>query len=168
MLARVHLVLGLLVALPLLAWTSSGLLYSLPNQVQGARYGHIDFAQVRVGPREAALLAGKPLSALTLQFRDGHTEWDAIAGLDELRIDAGTGAVEAVRVDGRTAFFREAHFWWFTGGAQRWLVPLFALLACASSLSGLLLAAFVIALRSHLRRPDTWRLTERSDDWLPP
>ncbi len=148
MLARVHLVLGLLVAVPVFLWAASGLLYSLPGQVEGSTYGRVDPTSVRVGAAEALMLAGKPVSALTLQNRNGRTEWDAVAGLEELRIDAASGAVEQVRADARTRFFRQAHFWWFLGPAGRVAIPILALLACASSVSGLLLA--VRALR---RRP---------------
>lgn len=140
MLARVHLVLGLLVAVPTFFWAASGLLYSLPGQVQGSSFGHVDPGAVRIEAIEALKLVGKPVSALTLQNRDGRTEWDAIAGLDELHIDAHSGAVEEVRTGARTRFFRQAHFWWFLGGVQRLAVPFFALLACASSVTGLLLA----------------------------
>lgn len=140
MLARVHLVLGLLVAVPTFFWAASGLLYSLPGQVEGSTYARIDPAQVRVPAAEALRLAGRPVSALTLQNRNGREEWSAVAGMEEVRVDARTGAVEKAQAGARTAFFRQAHFWWFLGGAQRIAIPLFALLSCASSLTGLWLA----------------------------
>ena len=140
MLARVHLVLGLLVAVPTFFWAASGLLYSLPGQIEGSRYARIDPSQVRVPAAEALRLAGKPVSALTLQNRNGRNEWSAVAGTDEVRVDAITGEVEKAPADARTAFFRQAHFWWFLGGAQRLAIPIFALLCCASSLTGLWLA----------------------------
>lgn len=71
MLARVHLGLGLLVAVPTFFWAASGLLYSLPGQVQGSTFGHVDPATVRVvGERRAARVAlGAKAVALTRAIR---------------------------------------------------------------------------------------------------
>ena len=150
LLLRVHLVLGLLVSLPLLGWAASGLFYALPGQVAGgATYAPIDAARVRVGPAQALAaanaLAGRalPITALTLEEKDGALAWEAIGGLgmDSVTVDAVTGAARLTAPpDARTRFFRQAHFWWFAGRAQTALLALFAALSCASVVSGLWLA----------------------------
>ena len=45
-----HLILGALVAIPLLAWALSGFLYALPNTVEGGTVEKIDTARVQVTP----------------------------------------------------------------------------------------------------------------------
>jgi hypothetical protein len=54
---RMHTWLGLIVAIPLLAWTSSGLLYAWPNAVDGGKIESIAPGLVRVSPAEALLRA---------------------------------------------------------------------------------------------------------------
>src|SRR5438067_1922064 len=76
---RAHVWLSLIVAIPVLAWTSSGLLYSWPNAVEGGKIENIDAISIQVSPSEALLkanaFAGKklPTTALTLLMRDGTT-----------------------------------------------------------------------------------------------
>jgi hypothetical protein len=50
---RLHTWLGLIVAIPVLAWTSSGLLYAWPNAVDGGKVEIIDATRVRILPSEA-------------------------------------------------------------------------------------------------------------------
>jgi uncharacterized iron-regulated membrane protein len=50
---RLHIWLGLIAAVPLLAWASSGLLYAWPNAVEGGKVQSIDVARVRLSPPEA-------------------------------------------------------------------------------------------------------------------
>lgn len=145
MLARIHLILGILTAVPIFFWASSGLLYALPEQVEGSSFGVIDPTAVRISASEALARAGGPLTALTLQNRNGRPEWSAIRGLTEVRIDAQSGSVERAWPSAKTTFFRQAHFWWFLGGAQNIAIASFALLACASSLTGLLLAVRTVS-----------------------
>src|SRR5687767_1209529 len=98
---RMHTWLGLIVAIPLLAWTSSGLLYAWPNAVEGGKVESIALAGVRVTPAEAMQsandFAGRelPTTALTLMMRDGRPVYQAIGGMgmDSLLIDAETGNV---------------------------------------------------------------------------
>src|SRR2546429_8940889 len=50
---KVHIWLGLIVAIPVLAWASSGLLYTWPNAVEGGKIESIDATRVRILPSEA-------------------------------------------------------------------------------------------------------------------
>ena len=145
---KLHTWLGLIVAIPVLAWASSGLLYAWPNTVEGGRVESIDATRVRVSPSEALTKASEfagrklPTTALTLLMREGRPVYQAIGGMgaDSLLIDAETGSVIKTPPPGAlTRYFREAHFYFFAG---TWQVPLLvavAALACISALSGLYL-----------------------------
>jgi uncharacterized iron-regulated membrane protein len=145
---RTHTWLGLIVAVPLLAWTSSGLLYAWPNAVEGGKVESIAAGSVRVTPGEALQLANDfagrklPTTALTLLMRDGRPVYQAIGGMgaDSLLIDADTGQVVKAPPPGvLTRYFRQAHFYFFAG---RWQVPLLiaaSALAFLSALSGMYL-----------------------------
>ena len=157
MLVRIHLALGLAVSAPLFFWSLSGLLYALPGQVDGGgAYAAIDPSRLKVGPgealRRASEFAGRPLpvTALTLQQRDGAVAWEAIGGMgmDSVTVDAETGAARLTPAPRPlTRFFRQAHFFWFADRLQVPLLVLCAALACGSVLSGLLLAARRLAAR---------------------
>jgi uncharacterized iron-regulated membrane protein len=145
---RLHIWLGLIVAIPVLAWASSGLLYAWPNAVEGGKIESIDATRVRVAPSEAMTkanqFAGKklPTTALTLLMRGGRPVYQAVGGMgaDSLLIDAETGTVIKTPPPGAlTRYFRQAHFYFFAGSWQVTLLILFAALACASALSGLYL-----------------------------
>jgi uncharacterized iron-regulated membrane protein len=145
---RAHLWLGIIVAVPVLAWASSGLLYAWPNAVEGGEVQRIDAARVRVSAPEAMKRADEfagrelPLTALTLVMRDGRPVYQAIGGMgaDSLLIDAETGSVVQTPPPGAlTRYFRQAHFYFFAGGWQVYLLILMAALACASALSGIYL-----------------------------
>jgi uncharacterized iron-regulated membrane protein len=145
---RAHVWLGVAVALPVLAWSSSGLLYALPGAVEGGQVAAIDAARVRFTPadamRRADEFAGRklPTTALTLLMRDGHPVYQSIGGMgaDSLLIDAETGEVVKTPPPGlKTRYFSQAHFLFFAGA---WQVPLLVLLsglACLSALSGIYL-----------------------------
>jgi uncharacterized iron-regulated membrane protein len=145
---RTHTWLGLIVAVPLLAWTSSGLLYAWPNAVEGGKIESIAATRVRVTPAEALQraddFAGRklPTTALTLLMRNGRPVYQAIGGMgaDSLLIDAETGQVMKTPPPSlMTRYFRQAHFYFFAG---RWQVPLLigaSALACLSALSGMYL-----------------------------
>lgn len=145
---KLHTWLGLIVAIPVLAWASSGLLYAWPNTVEGGKVETIDATRVHVTPSDALAraseFAGKklPTTALTLLMRDGRPVYQAIGGMgaDSLLIDADNGTVIKTPPPGAlTRYFREAHFYFFAG---TWQVPLLitmAALASASALSGLYL-----------------------------
>ena len=137
---RAHIWLALVVAIPVLAWTSSGLLYAWPRAVEGGKVEAIDATQIRVSPSDALLKANDfarrklPTTALTLLMRDGRPVYQAIGGMgaDSLLIDAETGAVIVTPPPGAlTRYFRQAHFYFFAGA---WQVPL---LICVSALAGL-------------------------------
>ena len=145
---KVHIWLGLIVAIPVLAWASSGLLYAWPNAVEGGKIESIDATRVRVLPSEALAkasgYAGRklPTTALTLLMHEGRPVYQAIGGMgaDSLMIDAETGTVIKTPPPGiLTGYFRQAHFYFFAGS---WQVPMligFAALASLSAMSGLYL-----------------------------
>jgi uncharacterized iron-regulated membrane protein len=145
---RTHLWLGLIVAIPVFAWASSGLLYAWPSAVEGGRVENIDATRVRLLPSEALAkandFAGRklPTTAITLLMRDGRPVYQAIGGMgaDSLLIDAETGTVIKTPPPGAlTRYFRQAHFYFFAG---TWQVPLLvgvSALAGISALSGLYL-----------------------------
>jgi uncharacterized iron-regulated membrane protein len=145
---RLHTWLGLIVAVPVLAWASSGLLYAWPAAVEGGKIESIDAARVHVSPSEALAkaneFAGKklPVTALTLLMRDGRPVYQAVGGMgaDSLLIDADTGNVVRTPPPGiLTRYFRQAHFYFFAGSWQVTLLIAFAALACLSAASGLYL-----------------------------
>src|SRR5438128_8648884 len=84
---KLHIWLGLIVAIPVLAWASSGLLYAWPNAVEGGKIESIDATRVRVLPSEALAkasdFAGRklPTTALTLLMREGRPVYQAIGGM---------------------------------------------------------------------------------------
>jgi uncharacterized iron-regulated membrane protein len=146
---RAHIWLAFVVALPVLAWTSSGLLYAWPNAVEGGKVERIDTTRIRVSMSEALSKANEfagrnlPTTALTLLMRDGRPVYQAIGGMgaDSLLIDAETGAVVLTPPPGAlTRYFRQAHFYFFAGS---WQVPLLigvSALAGLSAMSGLYLS----------------------------
>ena len=145
---KLHLWLGLLVSLPVLAWASSGLLYALPNIVEGGTVEKIAVERVKIAPADAIQrahqFAGKtlPTTALTLLMREGRPVYQAIGGMgaDSLLIDAETGAVIITPPPGLlTRYFRQAHFYFFADGWQVTLLVIFSALACLSALSGIYL-----------------------------
>jgi hypothetical protein len=146
---RAHIWLAFVVAVPVLAWTTSGLLYAWPNAVEGGKVERIDATRIHVSPSEALSRANEfagrelPTTALTLLMRDGRTVYQAIGGMgaDSLLIDAETGAVIVTPPPGAlTRYFRQAHFYFFAGS---WQVPLLiglSALAGLSAMSGLYLS----------------------------
>src|SRR5437016_7034713 len=143
---KLHTWLGLIVAIPVLAWASSGLLYAWPNAVEGGRIESIDATRIKISPSDAMAraneFAGKklPTTALTLLMREGRPAYQAIGGMgaDSLLIDAENGAVIETPPPGTlTRYFRQAHFYFFAGQWQVPLLILFAALAFASALVGL-------------------------------
>ena len=145
---KLHIWLGLIIAIPVLAWTSSGLLYAWPKAVEGGKIESIDATRVRVLPSEALAkaseFAGKklPTTALTLLMREGRPVYQAIGGMgaESLLIDAENGNVIKTPTPGvLTRYFRQAHFYFFAGP---WQVPMLVIvsgLAFLSAASGLYL-----------------------------
>ena len=145
---QLHLWLGLVVSIPVLAWALSGLLYALPNMVEGGSVEKIDFSSVKVNPADAMAkaneLAGKtlPTTALTLLMRDGKPQYQSVGGMgaDSIFIDAETGAASMSPPPSlKTQFFREAHFYYFTGSWQVTFLIIFSALAALSTLTGIYL-----------------------------
>lgn len=146
---RVHIWLALVVAIPVLAWTSSGLLYAWPNAVEGGKIETIDATRVRILPSEALSRASEfaerklPTTALTLLMREGRPVYQAVGGLgaDSLLIDAETGTViKTPPPRALTRYFRQAHFYFFAGSWQVPLLLAMSALACLSAMSGLYLS----------------------------
>jgi uncharacterized iron-regulated membrane protein len=145
---QLHLWLGLLVSVPVLAWALSGFLYALPNTIEGNKIDVIDQSRVKIAPLEAINkaheLAGKtlPTTALTLLMRDGKPYYQAVGGMgmDSILVDAETGEV-LITPEPKlaTRFFRQAHFYYFAGSWQTPLLIVFSLLACLSALTGIYL-----------------------------
>jgi uncharacterized iron-regulated membrane protein len=145
---RTHIWLGLVVAIPVLAWTSSGLLYAWPNAVEGGTIESIEPERLQVTPalalQRANDFAGRtlPTTALTLLMRKGRPVYQAVGGMgaDSLLIDAETGQVIKTPPPGTlTRYFRQAHFYFFAGS---WQVPLLVAvsgLAFLSACSGMYL-----------------------------
>jgi uncharacterized iron-regulated membrane protein len=145
---RVHIWLGLIVAIPVFAWASSGLFYAWPNAVEGGKIENIDATRLRISPSEALTKANEfagrklPTTALTLLMRDGRPVYQAIGGMgaDSLLIDAENGTVIKTPPPGAlTRYFRQAHFYFFAGSWQVWFLVALSALACISALSGLYL-----------------------------
>lgn len=145
---QLHLFLGLLVSVPVLAWSLSGFLYALPNTVEGGTVEKIDPVRVKVTPGEAMVmantLAGKqlPTTALTLLMKDGRPQYQAIGGLgaESIFVDAETGEASFAKPPGwKTRFFREAHFYYFAGSWQVALLLIFSGLAVLSAATGIYL-----------------------------
>ncbi|HLA95869.1 MAG TPA: PepSY domain-containing protein [Pyrinomonadaceae bacterium] len=145
---QAHLILGIFVSVPVLAWALSGLLYALPNMVEGGTVEKIDTARVKVSPADAMTkaneLSGKPLptTALTLLMKDGRPQYQSIGGLgaDSIFIDAESGEASFSKPPTwKTRFFREAHFYFFAGSWQVTLLILFSALTALSALTGIYL-----------------------------
>lgn len=145
---QLHLILGIFVSIPVLAWALSGFLYALPNTVEGGAVETIDIARVRTSPGEAMAeanaLAGKtlPATALTLLMKDGRPQYQSVGGLgaESIFIDAETGIASFSEPPSwKTSFFRQAHFYFFAGSWQVALLLLFSGLAAMSALTGIYL-----------------------------
>ena len=143
-----HLVLGLVVSIPVLAWALSGFLYALPNTVEGGTVEKIVVTRVNVSPTDAMMKANElagttlPTTALTLFMRDGQPQYQSIGGLgaDSIFINAETGeATLSKPPTWKTRFFREAHFYFFAGSWQVTLLLIFSMLATLSALTGIYL-----------------------------
>lgn len=145
---QLHLWLGLVVSIPVLAWALSGFLYALPNTVEGGKIDVIDKSRVKIAPKDALerahAFAGKtlPTTALTLLMRDGAPVYQAVGGMgfDSILVNAETGEViQTPPPNFYTRFFRQAHFYYFAGAWQTTLLVIFSLLASLSALTGIYL-----------------------------
>ncbi|MDM7924116.1 MAG: PepSY domain-containing protein [Pyrinomonadaceae bacterium] len=145
---QIHIVLGAIVSIPLLAFAVSGFLYALPNTVEGGTVERIDAARVAISPadamRRANELAGRelPTTALTLLMKDGRPQYQSIGGLgaESIFIDAETGTASHSKPPTlKTRFFREAHFYFFAGSWQVTLLLVMSALAAVSAATGIYL-----------------------------
>jgi uncharacterized iron-regulated membrane protein len=158
---KLHIVLGIFVSIPVLLWALSGLMYAWPNMVEGGAVEKIDAARVIVSPADAIgkadELAGKqlPTTALTLLMKDGKPQYQSIGGLgaDSIFIDAETGEAKmSAPPTWATAFFRQAHFYFFAGGWQVTLLVMFSVLSALSALTGIYLNIAYWSGRASPRR----------------
>lgn len=158
---QIHLLLGVLVSIPVLAWALSGFLYAVPNMVEGGAVEKIDAARVTVSPADAMTraneLAGKtlPTTALTLLMKDGRPQYQSVGGLgaDSIFIDAETGEAKmSAPPTWKTSFFRQAHFYFFAGSWQVTLLVIFSLLTALSALTGIYLNIVYWSRRISPRR----------------
>jgi uncharacterized iron-regulated membrane protein len=145
---QAHLILGIFVSIPVLAWAISGFLYALPNTVEGGTVEKIDASRVKIVPADAIKnandLAGKalPVTALTLLMKDGRPQYQLVGGLgaDSIFIDAENGmATFSQPPTFKTRFFREAHFYFFAGSRQVDMLLLFSALSALSAATGIYL-----------------------------
>lgn len=145
---QLHLILGVLVSIPVLAWALSGFLYALPNTVEGGAVEKIDASRVTVAPAEAIARANEltgralPTTALTLMMKNGRPQYQSIGGLgaDSIFVDAETGVASfSPPPTWKTRLFREAHFYFFAGSWQVPLLLIFSGLAALSALTGIYL-----------------------------
>ena len=164
---QLHLILGIIVSIPVLAWALSGFLYALPNMVEGGAVEKIDGLRVKIMPTEAMLktneLAGKqlPTTALTLLMKEGRPQYQSIGGLgaDSIFIDAETGEAKMSAPPSlKTRFFREAHFYYFTGTWQVTFLVLFSALAALSAITGVYLN--IVYWAGKMRRKQVLAATE--------
>ena len=163
LLYRMHIWLGLIVAIPVLAWATSGLLYAWPNAVEGGKIENIEPTLIKIAPDEALRRANQfagrelPTTALTLLMREGRPVYQAVGGLgaDSLLIDAETGVVIKTPPPGvLTRYVRQAHFYFFAGSFQTPLLVGLSALAALSALSGIYLNVswWRTRLRKRIRR----------------
>ena len=163
LLYRMHIWLGLIVAIPVLAWATSGLLYAWPNAVEGGKIENIEPTLIKIAPDEALRRANQfagrelPTTALTLLMREGRPVYQAVGGLgaDSLLVDAETGVVIKTPPPGvLTRYFRQAHFYFFAGSFQTPLLVGLSALAALSALSGIYLNVswWRTRLRKRIRR----------------
>lgn len=168
---RAHVWLGIIVSVPVLAWATSGLIYSLPNRVEGGKVETIRAESVKITPAEAMERANRfagrqlPTTALTLLVREGRPVYQSIGGMgaDSLLIDAETGAVITTPPPNVwTRYFRQAHFYYFAGSWQVTLLILMSLLASLSAVSGIYLNWRYWRGRTRNRRVNTMRQTDHA------
>lgn len=145
---QAHLLLGVVVSIPVLAWALSGFLYALPNTIEGGTVEKIDATRVTVSPVDALAKANElaektlPTTALTLLMKDGRPQYQSVGGLgaDSIFIDAETGVARMSEpTTAKTRFFREAHFYFFAGTWQVSLLLVFSALAALSAATGVYL-----------------------------
>ncbi len=149
MFRKLHLFLGLLVGLPLLAWSASGFYLALPpGAVSGEPYQGIEAAKVVLSPAEALEIARKSLgdeakvTALTLEQRGGKARYSVFSSQGSLLVDASSGETSKPPPTSRlNRMVRHAHFYNFAGAWSTTLLLVFSALALLSTLSGLWLAA---------------------------
>ena len=144
-LRKVHLWLGLVVALPVLAWSVSGFFLAVPpGAVQGEPYSVIEPQQVLLSPIGAMEAVekhlGKPpeLTSITLEQRGKRAVYSVFGKNGAFRVDAESGEVSKPPPPSRaTVWIRNAHFFNFAGAARTAVLLGFSLLSACLALSGI-------------------------------
>jgi uncharacterized iron-regulated membrane protein len=147
---RLHLGLGLIVSLPVLAWSLSGFLLAIPpGVVEGEPYRVIVPELAALTP--AAVMEavdnhlGKPaeLTSMSLEQRGDRARYSVFGKNGAFLVDAQTGLVSNPPPPSRkTKWVRQAHFFNFAGSWNTALLLFFSLVSALSTLSGLCLLVF--------------------------
>ena len=147
-LRKLHLWLGLLVGIPVLAWSISGFFLAIPpGAVEGEPYVVIEPRRVVLTPAGAIWAVEKhlgkspELTAISLEQRGENAAYSVFGKNGAFLVNATTGEVSKPPApSGKTNWVRNAHFFNFAGRHKTTLLLLFSFLSACSTLSGLWLA----------------------------
>ncbi len=147
-LRKLHLWLGVLIGIPLLAWCVSGFFLAIPpGAVQGEPYSVIEPRRVVLTPAGAISAVekhlGKPpeLTSIGLEQRGERAQYAVFGKNGSYLVNAETGEVSKPPAPSKTtSWIRNAHFFNFAGGWKTSLLLVCSFLAGCSVLSGLWLA----------------------------
>lgn len=147
-LRKIHLWLGFLVGLPVLAWSISGFFLAIPpGAVQGEPYSVIEPRRVVLTPAGATEAVerhlGKPpeLTAISLEQRGDKAVYSVFGKNGAFLVNAETGEISKPPPPSQTTtWIRHAHFFNFAGAYKTILLLVLSFLSACSTLSGLLLA----------------------------
>ncbi|HIB69084.1 MAG TPA: PepSY domain-containing protein [Phycisphaerales bacterium] len=145
---RFHFFLGILTALPILAWGVSGFFLSLPPSVsKGVPYSVIESHRISITPsgviEAVELHLGEPpeLTSMSLEQRGDKAVYSAFGKKGAFLVDAVSGKVSKPPPPSRlTRWIRNAHFFNFAGSSRTTLLMLFSFLTVCLVVSGVALA----------------------------
>lgn len=152
---RLHILLGIVVSVPVLAWSLSGFFLALPpGSVSGEAYRVIETERIKVSPAMAAAIVttkvgGKStITSLGLEQRGEFLRYSVFAGGQSYWVNAESGELsQPPPPSPRTRWVRHAHFFNFAGSHRTLILVGFSLLAALSVASGLLLVATEVRKR---------------------
>lgn len=144
---RLHILLGVVVSLPILAWSVSGFFLALPpGTVSGEPYRVIETSRILISPAQAADIVTRAvggestITSLGLEQRGDFIRYTAFASGQSYWVNAETGEVsQPPPPSPRTRWVRQAHFYNFAGSHRIAILALFSVLAALSAGSGLIL-----------------------------
>lgn len=145
---RLHYLLGLVVGLPLLAWSISGFFLAIPpGVVAGEPYSVIEPQRVRLTPAQASqavdLQLGRAFepTSISLEQRGNKVTYALFGQGGAYLVDAESGEVRRQPPPSRTTrWIRHAHFFNFAGSWRTRLLLLLSFLSACLVGSGLWLA----------------------------